>query len=164
MIAALVWFLVSGVSAFPHGRCYDRSCAVSPFNLTKTVNNGSHLCFRLDQRTQLPSKDPYKCFERFSKSVPKIVLETKPRCSDAIRQVTVDGVPKKGGVYFETHDSRNLRSELILTSLVNVKNGTEVCVFLKEPCDKRGKFCKKFCKFALFDPVKHDCCPTCPFL
>lgn len=146
---------------FPYGRCYERNCGTSPYQLVWSAANGSHLCFRLDAKNRTAAlKDPYGCYNRFQKDVPKIVLETKPRCKTAIQSVAVDDRVKKGGVYFTTYDT--YKSELVITSLSNINASTVFCLKVTAPCKTVSKICRKgSCKYALYEPAQHDCCPTC---
>lgn len=171
MMLALFLFMLTGVSfgveAFPTGRCFERGCDASPWDL-KIVNSegvGNKMCFVFDGK-DCDSDPRYACCERFKKSVIKVVFPTMPLCNRSVEYVTVNGVRKGGGVFFDNYGSR---AELRVTSLNLVEGrieGTEVCVFLRNECRSWGEFCRlsdvdRRCMFAVFDPLVHSCCPTC---
>ena len=60
-------------------------------------------------------------------------------------------------------------SELRITDLrldYGTAIGVEVCLVLKAPCQAAASFCADVdgvCRFAIVDPLTHECCPTCAF-
>ena len=90
-----------------------------------------------------------------------------------VPQVTVNGVKKGGGVYFDIYPGppgTNL-GELRVTSLLlnaTTAPGVDICITLAAPCNSMQLFCSgggggaggTFCAYAAFDPLLHTCCPA----
>jgi hypothetical protein len=116
------------------------------------------------------SSTPDDCCNIFNRYVDKIIISSNPICSNSVKQVTINGVNKGGGIYFQSYNStnNNIEAELKLTALR--LNGSSdvltqhICLTLAPPCDSVNSFCQGnngLCQFALFNTDKHTCCPTC---
>lgn len=155
-----------GVAAFPDGSCGRRKCGGSPYQLTWTTNV-SPLCFEI--ATAPWACDVLECCAMFEARLYKVVVTTPPECARSIKGVTVNGVAKGGGVYFDLLPEGG--SQLRLTNLLGLNAstapGTKVCLTLAAPCATLETFCKDpvlgSCLFSIYDPVGHVCCPTCAF-
>lgn len=152
-------------AAFPDGRCYENSCNASPYNLN-VVNFPTGFCFTFQSKACY-SNPKYDCCTKFTQSIPKIIFSTLPSCLGSVAQVTVNGVKKGGGIYFNSYATD--QAELIITSLnlpASIIPYSTICVFLQAPCATTEVFCKEtrsgLCKFSIYDPIVHSCCPTCP--
>lgn len=128
------------------------------------------MCFEI--RSKLDGCDSSaaarSCCDQFRERLTKVVLTADPRCRGAIQNVTVNGVRKGGGVFFDMYDN-DTRSELRLTNLQLDAEGAEgalVCVSASAPCERAELLCRDrdnggACRYAVFDPEHHMCCPTC---
>lgn len=162
--------------AFPYGRCYDRACESSPYrftwiNTTRIISaNQTEWCF--DVSTVSCVNSPYKCCSSLSENLKKIVIQTRSICDKSVAQVTVNGIVKRGGIYFDTYTANN--SELRITSLSDIRvppsdsvppiMRLRFCLTLKSPCQDPTTFCSRNngpCKIAAWETTKHECCPTC---
>ena len=162
--------------AFPMGRCYVPQCASSPYQFTWTnvsygyIENNvktMNVCLQMSQKTCVDQPD-YNCCNQFTNYLEKIVISTLPSCENTIKNIWVDNVKKNGGIYFDLYTYSNITlAELRLTSLALVNPSIElptICLQITEPCNSLTLFCNDIdnnCKIALFNPVLHDCCPTC---
>jgi hypothetical protein len=151
--------------AFPGGRCFDRACSSTPYDLRFKHEQNGMFCFDILQKS-CQDTSQYKCCQVLSQFLQKVVIQSRPECKSAVKHVTVNGRIKGGGVYFETYNA-NREGELRITSL-RMPNmsaiGLEICVALQDPCPSYTSFCGGAeCLSAVFDPATHACCPTCPF-
>ena len=171
-IFSILSLLVSFVSStFPNGRCAMNRCNASPYSLqwepTKYNDKSGDFTTCFNIRNQLCSSiTEYNCCDVFQTYLDKIIISSYPICNQSISQVMVNGIKKQGGVYFQTYG--NNEAELKLTNLA--LNGSSqvlmqtVCITLTPPCNSLDAFCgnsQGICQFALFNPDKHTCCPTC---
>ena len=154
-------------SAFPDGSCVRRTCEQSPYALTwisqdKLTGNLSTSCFQISRKDCTSGSD-MDCCALFLSMLVKIVVWSRPECADAVRGVTLNGVKKGGGVYFDTTPVSQLR----LTSMYlneTAADGSVLCVTTAPPCNSLGTFCATDpCVYAVYDPFQHVCCPTCAF-
>lgn len=153
-------------AAFPNGRCYVKSCESSPYELRATAWQPGRLCFRIAPKTCAESSATHTCCQRFRDNLNKIVLRTSAECNRSVSAVTINGIRKGGGVFFDTYAAH---SELRITSLGlnnTSASSTEVCVNLTGTCSTPVTFCGNTtgCAHAVFDPFGHTCCPTCQLL
>lgn len=179
-LAHWLWigWIAAATAAFPEGRCYDRACGSSPYNLTyvgkqkdKVLNITEH-CFDVHVKP-CTVESKYACCSTLRQNLPKVVLRIRPECTrTTLRGVTVGGKPKKGGVFVDAYKSH---SELRLTSLqgINALNGTatapanstanRICVTVGRPCNGAlRRLCQQLpCQVAVWEPARHECCPTC---
>ncbi len=154
-------------SAFPDGSCVKRTCEESPYALTwisqnKAAGNVSTSCFQISRKSCTSGAD-VDCCGLFLAMLVKIVVWSRPECADAVLGVTLNGVKKGGGVYFDTAPVSQLR----ITSLYlneTAADGSVMCVTTGQPCNSLGTFCATDpCVYAVYDPYRHVCCPTCAF-
>ena len=163
-ILFFLFALTCSVNAyFPMGKCYDRSCAFTPFDLVVTSNIGNRMCFTLQEKECKPS--PYKCCQKFQEKLIKIVFSSFPECRHSVDYVTLNGNKRGGGIYFDLYNGGK-DAELRITNLHLPYNRTlnsVFCIHLKGTCNNFFKFCGSKCQLAYFDPLQHSCCPTCNF-
>lgn len=152
-----------GGSAFPVGSCYHTNCDGSPYNFVWTYVDqvAGQFCFNLvNNNAQSP------CATSFRQQTTKFVIKSQPMCSQYFKQVTVNGVKKGGGVFFDLYNN-NSDAELRITSMHY--NSTSVapvtfCIFAGAPCNNLQTFCGgNTCMFSVHDPFTHQCCPVCAF-
>lgn len=172
---SLLVFVMSSVccfagtyTTFPAGSCRPQSCAThNPYELVPVggLNEKSkNICFRIDFKGC--DGDDHECCSTLTRVLEKIAIKVRPSCGRAsYTEVTIDGVRKGGGVYFD----ENLGfSELRVTSLrwnASTGVGKTICVNgLRAPCPDAHSFCgDEGCIYSVYDPFTHRCCPTCPF-
>ena len=148
-------------AGFPAARCLVHPCAASPYDLVWTRHSPGQICFTISAKTCFDTSK-YNCCNKFNDQLYKIVLTSRPEC-DA-KKVSINGVNKGGGIYF-TRAIDNLTAELRLTALLfdaNSAIGKEICIQpIGSTCQGVEAFCGPKCRFSVFDPFSHDCCPTC---
>lgn len=151
---------------FPYGRCYVNSCLSSPYKLevNKTSTERGRICFTVKGKECIDTSK-YNCCEKFYEQLEKFVFRTNPRCSKSVKQVTVNGIKKAGGVFFDLYNN-NTGAELRITSLrtnYTTVIGKEICIHLDGACTDVSDFCdsETECQYASFDPFLHACCPSC---
>lgn len=156
--------LMAVAAAFPAGRCFEKTCDASPY-LISVVPPPSPNMMCMQFSTKECTSARYNCCSRFLGNLVKVVFPSMPACNRSIERVTVNGVRKGGGVFFDIYSPT--RAELRVTALnmnqTMVLDST-ICVHLRGECSTTETFCgtqEGECKFALFDPLVHDCCPTC---
>lgn len=155
-------------AAFPNGRCYVRDCASTPYQLVTSQNIRNKFCFTINGKECTETSTQHQCCSKFRTDLHKVVFSAKSECNKSLDYVTVDGVRKGGGVFFDLYTNH---AELRLTSLrmnYSTALGREICIFLKPPCETFDLFCAAstdtgVCNMAFFDPLAHTCCPICPF-
>lgn len=149
-----------GTANFPRGSCKARSCTISPYTLE--WDQGDGLCFVVQEK-QCNDGDTSGCCENLRNSLRKIVLAATPQCRGSLRNVTLNGVKRGGGVYYNDYDGGE--SELHITNLAlnsSTAPGSRFCIGITPPCDTRSAFCPGgVCRFSIYDPLTHKCCPTC---
>ena len=161
LVAAL---LVAATRAFPMGRCVVRSCSASPYRLGLEFGEGNQTCFPILRRAACADSSRYDCCARFASLLNKFVVESSSGCKGALATVLVDGVRKRGGVYFDIYDGGLAELRITNLRMANVSAaGRTVCIQLRPPCASFGTFSPGR-RYAFFDPSLHDCCPTCAFL
>lgn len=149
---------------FPAGRCYEKTCNASPYEIRKVNSQDNKMCVRFSLKECTSPK--YDCCNRFTNNLVKIVFPSLPICKNSVEMVTINGNKKGGGIYFDVYNGDE--AELRITSLNINQNkalNATICVHLKGTCSTFESFCRtknsNVCKYALFDPARHDCCPTC---
>lgn len=160
--ALIVIPTLNGVNAFPQGRCFVNSCESTPYAITRVPNTN---CFDITIK-QCSDESKYKCCQGFHQGLHKIVLESATVCDKAVRQVTVNGIVKGGGLFFAI-DQEKQEAEFRITSLrlnnVTAQN-TRICITLDQnnnACNTLDKLCPQPCRVSTFDPFTHNCCATC---
>lgn len=158
-------FCASSVRAFPVGRCYDRPCSSSPYGVewTSVDNTNGVFCFRIVPKPCINTN--FDCCNKLAENLHKIVFSVNPICKTLGRvRVTVNGVRKTGGVFLDNYENE---SELRITSMTyNISTVTNAtfCIQSGDPCKALTTFCQDengICKYSIFDPQAHICCPTC---
>lgn len=173
-VSLLLFLLFAYVNGFPMGRCYVSQCDASPYNIkwsSVTIDKNSDMIACLDI-TKKNCFDPskYNCCDLFTNYLEKFDISTDPICKGTVAKVTVNNVTKGGGVYFDIYGDQKDRAQLRITALrMDGQDvaGTRVCITVKSPCNDMKTFCRDIdgnCKFALFNPDGHTCCPTCPLV
>lgn len=153
---------------FPYGRCYVPSCDSMPYQLVITKQQPGLFCFTINSKPCRETHSVYNgCCREFDETLNKIVVTAQKECKDSLSMVTVDGVRKGGGVFFDVYSTHG---EVRITSLfwnkTRALGGREVCLHLRGMCEDPVVFCRDnrgLCRYAIFDPVHHICCPTCDF-
>jgi hypothetical protein len=173
--AWIVWFaliasFVPGFDAFsfPRGQCFDKKCGSSPYALTwveaSEGEDQARYCFRLSTRPCTNSE--YDCCNIFQESLKKFVIHVRADCESSFKGVTVNGVAKRGGVFYDIYEGNN--AELRVTNLAGIDmataNDTTVCIHLAKPCYPLENFCilkNGLCYSSVWDVERHECCPRC---
>jgi hypothetical protein len=173
MTLFLFGFLLSLVSqaagySFPYGRCYDGACGSSPYRLTwvsDTPVSKDESKYCLQFRTRPCVDTQYKCCSTLTNALPKFELHLRTECKTSLKKVTIDGVTKRGGVFFDVYT--NKQSELRITSLTNINvstvNARTFCIHVGAPCIPLSNFLFSN-KTAIWEVSKHECCPKCDAL
>jgi hypothetical protein len=165
-IFLLLQLFASISSAFPRGRCSDRPCSSSPYEISwKSVDNtNGEFCFTVEPKVCIETR--FSCCSILSEALHKIVFTVNPICQAVRVQVRIDGIRKSGGVFLDDYVSPS-ESELRITSMFyNISNvqGVTFCIQSNDPCKSLDTFCRDntgLCKISIFDPKAHVCCPTC---
>lgn len=162
----LVLFLLPlQANAFPRGRCSDRPCSSSPYSVSwKSIDNTNGIfCFALEPKTCVQTQ--FSCCSKLASQLHKIVFSVNPLCKSTRPTVTIDGVRKGGGIFLDNYDTS---SELRITSMqynLSTVQGTTFCIYASDPCKSLSTFCNDagtgLCKYSIFDPQGHVCCPSC---
>lgn len=161
ILCFIAFFAITTTHAFPQGRCYVNACDTTPYHINRIPDTN---CFDITLKScNDPSK--YQCCQGFHNGLHKIVLQTRSYCDKSVKQVSVNGVNKAGGLFFVTDDKND--SEFRITSLrlnnVTAPN-TRICLTLdptNSRCNTWEKFCPSPCLVSTFDPFSHNCCATC---
>ena len=169
-----LWFLALSMSAgpaahgrstFPNGSCSPQGCDQSPYALTwvpGTSQSNQPMCFVVSLKPCVAGVAD--CCSLFTSLLVKLVIWSRPECDGTIRQVTVNGVKKGGGVYFDTTPVAELRLTTLYMNSTQAA-GTTICVDAAPPCSSLATFCATDpCVYSVYDPYRHVCCPTCAFL
>lgn len=146
------------INAFPMGRCYMPDCETTPY----IVNPINDTCFSIATR-HCDDDTPFNCCQMYKDNLNKIVFKTVHACERTIESLTINGVRKGGGIYFEKYNN-GIDAEYRLTALrlnYDNANGTVFCMQRKDPCQTWDAFCPPPCQYSVFDPVSHVCCATC---
>lgn len=162
MIFAFLLLSISSARGFPAGRCYMRNCTSTPYDMGIVEKMAGGVCFQFNEKMCIDD-DKYKCCAKFNSNLVKLVVNSRGVCSGSLDRVTVNGVRKGGGVFFDVY--RDGGGELRITSLNMEKKevmGAKICIWLKQgsACPEWETFSKDNL-YALFDPLGHNCCPTC---
>lgn len=163
-LAFLLALLASTVKAyqFPNGRCEQNACTANPYTVSWV--NSSSLCFRVSLKECVET--PQNCCQSLTNNLNKFVITANPSCKNQFKGVTVNGVRKGGGVFFDLYDN-NTEAELRVTALKSNSTtiqGLEFCIQSDAPCNTQDAFCNGDCRYSSFDPFSHKCCPTCNLL
>ena len=152
--------LTSAYNRFPAGKCPPQTCVSSPYTLVPTRLFSDTMCFRIAQKECVD--DP--CCADLRKTLQKIAIKSYPECKRSVKQVTIDGVIKRGGVEFTNYSGF---SELKITSLLwneTMGLGRILCIELQDPCATAELLCRgRSCTYSIYNPFTHECCPTCDF-
>ena len=167
LLLGLTSLIHGSAYTFPYGKCYDKKCDSSPYRLTwlpldpsLDTSDEARYCMRFQTK---PCNDTdYKCCSTLQKALVKFELHVRTECKDAVKRVTVDGIPKGGGVFFDVYTDTD--SELRITSLVGLNSGNienkTFCVHVTKPCIPLANFLKTN-NTAIWEVTKHECCPRC---
>ena len=166
LIGLIILNFSSSLNAyFPVGRCYVHQCAASPY-IFEWISTSNPACFRVNIKDCIDNSQ-YNCCTVLTNTVQKLTLPVNPVCGKtALSYVTLNGVRKTGGVYYDDYGAF---AELRFTALymnANSFNNSLFCLYLTNPCPNITDYCKEsdgICKFAMFNPDLHTCCPTCLF-
>ena len=170
-LVTLMPLTTSASGYFPEGSCTNNACDLAPYQLAWSspvpVSPVNTFCFRISMSSVPCVADPFQCCQEFETTLTKVVLTTLPVCAAMRIKVSVNGVYKAGGVYFDP--ITDTLSQLRITNLqMNASNvvgaGVLVCITAAPPCNTMESFCGINCRYALYDPARHVCCPTCPML
>ena len=153
---------------FPEGSCGAQPCAWSPYDFawSSIDNNGTFgkFCFNVIPRASGICDGP--CCTKFETLFMKFVVKSSPVCNKHINQVSINGIKKGGGVFFDLYDVNDTSAQLRVTSMsynnVTVQNAT-FCIVTTPPCNDIATFCDGPCMYSIYDPYAHTCCPTCLF-
>lgn len=175
-LALLIVFSAVSVSncqpySFPRGKCYEKRCGASPYAFTwvsKTISDDlskSTTCMRVHVRP-CTVESQYGCCSTFRKQLKKFTMWVKPSCKDALVSVSVNGVEKGGGVFYDVYNDQN--AELRVTSFdgidENTASSTEICMTWRSPCIHTTDFCNLkngLCYMSVWETDRHECCPRC---
>ena len=155
-------FASTSYASFPRGSCPTQKCSLSPYEFVwSSVTNGS-FCFKV-----VPSAScTGPCCPIFNNLFMKFVINTQTNCSQYFQQVNINGIKKPGGVFFDKFGLNNSESELRVTSMTynneTISNVT-FCIITNKPCNTLETFCNGPCQYSIYEPYKHQCCPTCYF-
>ena len=149
--------LVNPALCFPHGRCYVKSCAASPYRID-VINS---TCIKLvNIKSQCVDNTKYNCCNTLSNKLQKIVIKSKASCNTSIKSVFVNGINKGGGVYLDSYNIDSSELRITNLNLMNI-NSVDICLRLSSPCNTLESFCGPNCQISILDPSTHACCPTC---
>ena len=159
---------LTAMAGFPAGKCSQRSCVASPYALT-WITTTSPMCFTVSSKPCADSDPRSDCCTTFARLTEKFVLPSPPECRRTVKRVTLNGVARGGGVYFDLFDN-DTRGEFRITNLkmsgASILDST-FCIFADPPCDDVSRFCKDTngnCRYSTYDVARHVCCPTCYFV
>lgn len=156
--------------SFPYGSCSDKKCGSSPYEFTwvsKVLSNDlsqGTFCFHISTRTCNNSE--FDCCDTFRQSLNKFVIHTQASCKPALLGVTVNGVAKRGGVFYDVYTDADAELRVTALSGINLQtaNQTRICISLKAPCIPLHNFCRLkngLCYISVWETKKHQCCPRC---
>lgn len=161
-LISLLPCIINAYTVFPAGKCPPQDCLVyNPYILTPNASTDK-LCFTVYQQTCDPNN---RCCNSLKNVFEKIAFKTYPECFRSVKQVTVDGVKKGGGVYITNYTGfTELKVTAIRWTIADALYKT-FCVHLQPPCESLTKFCRgDSCTYSVYDPFTHECCPTCNFI
>ena len=150
---------LANAAIFPQGSCRPQQCSNSPYELV-WVNTS---CFQIKAK---PCVGP--CCDTLTSLLQKIAISVDPLCKSDFKYVTLNGIKKGGGVFYDLYSYGNITyGELIITSL-QMYNGEGVnntlCLNVNKPCDDLNILCMGLpCVYSIYDPFRHICCPICNF-
>jgi hypothetical protein len=156
---------------FPYGRCSDKKCGSSPYELTwisKSIRDDlsqGTFCFHVRTR-ECTINSQYDCCNKFKKEFKKFVIHVRPECKEAFLGVSVNGQRKGGGIFYDVYDKQNAELRVTALSGINYEtaNRTQICVHLKAPCIPLHNFCilrDNQCYVSIWETQQHECCPRC---
>lgn len=168
-LALFLLGLITATFAFPAGKCQQRSCLATPYDIgwTRVDNNATHASFCFGVKGKACEDAMNKgCCDSLGNRLKKIVLSVNPECTGRLVGVWINGVRKGGGVFWDNFGNE---SELRITSMnetVETISSKEFCVVMRARggCDSVEHLCQDstgVCKYSTFDPLSHVCCPTC---
>ena len=149
---------------FPAGKCVSGQCDTSPYELSWTYpSQTGGQCFTINNKSCKG-----ECCNYLETRLQKIVIKVNPMCDKPIfKKVTVDGLQKTGGVYFDLYNSKQ-EAELRITSLhANVSNIIDkvFCIEYEHNSTCQNDFQYRHLgntmQYAVYDPYFHTCCPLC---
>jgi hypothetical protein len=148
---------------FPNGKCAPQPCNWSPyaFAWTSVDNVKGRFCFVVN--------DPLescvgKCCQGFIDRLMKFVIKVSPACKPSFKNVTINGIRKGGGVFYDLYGTSE--AELRVTSMTlnqTAAKSSTFCINAITPCTSLETFCSGPCMYSVYDPYAHECCPTCLF-
>lgn len=151
-------------ASFPNGSCKAQPCEGSPYRMEwLNVTDQGQFCFQVTSSSS-SSKCIGPCCSVFESLLKKFVIKSSPVCKTAFKMVTVNGIRKGGGVFFDLFGAGE--AELRITSLTlnaTTAPSTVFCVSMGSPCQTLDAFCNGPCIYSIYDPYTHRCCPTCMF-
>ncbi len=163
-LLSLVYILLNFASilAFPTGKCTNKNCSSTPLKLTWVdIEQDNKFCF-ITKSMNCRSNDN-TCLS-FDDYINKIVLTVNTSCINNIKNVTIDGVKKGGGVYPYEY---NYTSELHITNLQwnkQTANNHLICIYTEgDNCNNLIKWCSINCRYSIYNALNHLYCPTCQF-
>lgn len=161
LLIAIFSFKTQTIYAFPQGRCFVNACDTTPYQIQRLPNSN---CFDITMKTCMdPSK--YQCCNGFNNGLHKIVFASQSMCQKSVRQVSVNGVQKAGGLFFVTDGQNNSEFRITSLRLNNITAPqTTICITLdptNSKCNTWETFCPTPCLVSTFDPFSHNCCATC---
>ncbi len=168
--------LTSTTFAFPMGRCYVRSCSASPYDLKWSSvtfdSRTSQMTACIDLRNKnCTDNSQYNCCGVFGNLLEKFDISSVPACKNSVVQVTVNGNKKGGGIYFDVYDNNGQQEGQLRITGLNTPGprvqGMRVCITTRAPCNTLSSFCRDIrgnCRYSLFNPDGHTCCPTCSLI
>ena len=155
---------------YPNGACSARSCVSTPIVATDLVASSTSVCWTMRLNPSCVDVGNSTCCETLTSVFQKIVLKSVPECKSQIAAVTVGGVVKAGGVYFETYgqgDAELRITNLLITNLTSA-DGMSMCIdfVTNSTCSDPDVFFGSSASsyyYSIYDPFRNVCCPTCTF-
>jgi len=153
-------------ASFPNGSCKAQPCEGSPYRMEwLNVTDQGQFCFQVISSASSSTTECIEpCCSVFENLLKKFVIRSSPVCKTAFKMVTMNGIKKGGGVFFDLFGAGE--AELRITSLnlnVTTAPSTVFCVSMSSPCQTLDAFCNGPCLYSVYDPYTHTCCPTCMF-
>ena len=152
-------------ASFPAGKCFAKAASYSPYEPVLTSKTANSFCINFREKPCAATQ--YNCCSKFYSNLVKIVLPSLPQCIKSVNRVTLNGQWKVGGVYFDVYNQ--IEAELRITALNLNKDQvlqSVICLSLKDACPSFETFCRTQnstqCLVSFYDPITHECCPTCP--
>ena len=159
MIKSFLLLLLIGSSyaRFPQGSCPSQGCIESPYEFEWDSN----FCFEIKSKNCEGG-----CCQTFIDQVQKLAIKANAECKSSFQMVTVDGVRKGGGVFFDIYG--NNEAEVRITALWSNNAtivGKKFCIIVNpfSDCSKYHIFFNSLDTifYSVYDPFTHLCCPLC---